>query len=105
MPHASSLTLAAALAALVAPAAQAKEKVSASCFYESGQNGNKTVSDFEIWNMASFAMPKGTVVMFTSTGAPGKTFTATAPKDIAPQDSFPSGGTIPSGTCSAYWMK
>jgi hypothetical protein len=40
-----------------------------------------------------------------SSGAPGKTFTVKAPKDIAPQDSFSSGDTEPMGSCKAWWMK
>jgi hypothetical protein len=99
------LYLCAVLAAFAATSAQAGTKVSAACMYESGQNGNQTISDFTIWNTASFPIPKGTVVTFTSTGAPGKTFTTKAPKDIAPQDTFSSGGTIPSGSCSASWVK
>ena len=83
----------------------AKEKISASCFYESGVNNGHPVSDFEIWNTAKVAIPKGTVVSFTSSGAPGKTFTAIVPSDIAPQDSFSSGGTEPAGTCQAWWFK
>jgi hypothetical protein len=99
------LYLCAVLAAFAATSAQAGTKVSAACMYESGQNGNQMISDFTIWNTASFPIPKGTVVTFTSTGAPGKTFTTKAPKDIAPQDTFSSGGTIPSGSCSASWVK
>ncbi|GEM_PF-3559072 len=94
-----------AIGALVSVPASAATKVSAACFYESGQNGNRTVSDFSIWNTASFPIPKGTMVTFTSSGAPGKTFTARAPKDIAPNDAFSSGGTIPNGSCSASWSK
>ncbi len=93
--------------ALVFPAAAsaAQQKVTTSCFYESGQNGNQTISDYTIWNTASFPIPKGTVVSYTTTGAPGKTFTAKAPNDIAPQDTFSSGGTEPMGNCTAWWMK
>jgi hypothetical protein len=94
-----------ALAALAVSTAQAKEKVKATCVYESGQSGGHAVSDFVIWNMSAFTMPKGTVVTFTSSGAPGKTFTATAPSNIESHDSFSSGGTIPVGSCEASWMK
>ncbi len=93
------------LAALTAVGANATTKVDAGCFYESGQRNNQTISDYTIWNTAGFVMPKGTIVTFTTTGAPGKTFTAKAPSDIAPQDSFSSGGTIPPGSCSASWTK
>jgi hypothetical protein len=93
------------LAAFAVSTAQAKDKVKATCTYESGQSGGHTVSDFVIWNMSAFTMPKGTVVTFTSSGAPGKTFTATAPSNIESHDSFSSGGTIPMGTCQASWMK
>ncbi len=94
-----------AVAAFAATGAQARTKVDAGCFYESGQKNNQTISDYTIWNTAGFVMPKGTIVTFTTTGAPGKTFTAKAPSDIAPQDSFSSGGTIPPGSCSASWEK
>jgi hypothetical protein len=97
--------LALTFAALAASTAQAKEKVKATCFYESGQSGGHALSDFAIWNMSAFTMPKGTIVTFTSTGAPGKTFTATAPSNIEPHDSFSSGGNIPVGSCQASWMK
>jgi hypothetical protein len=105
MSNYRTLCFCAAVAALSATSTQAGTKVSASCMYESGQNGNQTISDFTIWNTASFAIPKGTVVTFTSTGAPGKTFTTKAPSDIAPQDTFSSGGTIPAGSCQASWVK
>lgn len=94
-----------ALTAFAASSAQAATKISIACMYESGQNGNQKISDFTIWNTTSAIIPKGTVVTFTSTGAPGKTFTTKAPTDIAPQDTFASGGTIPSGDCSAFWLK
>ena len=93
------------LSLAMSPAAAAQQKVAASCFYESGVNNGKTVSDYEIWNTAAFPIPKGTVVSFTVSTAPGKTFTAKAPTDIAPHDSFASGGTQPAGTCQAWWMK
>jgi hypothetical protein len=93
------------LSLVVLPAAAAQQKVAASCFFESGMNNGKTVSDYEIWNTAAFPIPKGTVVSFTVSTAPGKTFTAKAPTDIAPQDSFASGGTQPAGACQAWWMK
>jgi hypothetical protein len=100
------IVLAATVFALVAlPAGAAQQKVETSCFYESGTNNGKPVSDYEIWNTASFAIPKGTVVSFSVSTAPGKTFTAKAPSDIAPHDSFASGGTQPAGTCKAWWMK
>jgi hypothetical protein len=105
MSNYRKLYLCAALAAVSATSAQGGTKVSAACMYESGQNGNQTISDFTIWNTAAFIIPKGTVVTFTSTGAPGKTFTTKAPKDIAPQDTFSSGGTIPAGSCQATWVK
>ena len=100
-----TLTVALAVVAFAATSAQSATKVSPACMYESGQNGNQTISDFTIWNTANFPIPKGTVVTFTSTGAPGKTFTTKAPKDIAPQDTFSSGGNIPTGSCTAYWLK
>ncbi|HEX3809987.1 MAG TPA: hypothetical protein VHW02_09850 [Rhizomicrobium sp.] len=101
----SQLVITAAAFALLATAAQAKTKVEPACFYESGQSNGKPLSDYTIMNTASFAIPKGTVVTFTTSGAPGKTFTATAPKDIAPQDDFSTGGNIPPGSCDASWLK
>jgi hypothetical protein len=86
-------------------AAQAKEKVSVSCFYESGQNGNQKVSDYNIVNMHGPTIPKGTVVSFTLSSAPGKTYTVTAAKDIAAMDDFSTGGNYPMGDCTAWWMK
>ena len=94
-----------AAAILGVSSAQAATKVDAACFYESGQNGNQTISDFTILNTASFPIPKGTLVTFTSSGAPGKTFTTRPSANIAPQDSFSSGGIIPIGSCSASWLK
>jgi hypothetical protein len=93
--------------ALVVPAAAlaAQQKITTVCFYESGQNGNQKISDYTIWNTASFPIPKGTVVSYTTTGAPGKTFTAKAPSNIQPQDTFSSGGTEPPGNCTAWWFK
>jgi hypothetical protein len=99
------ILLAAGLSLAALPAAAAPQKVDASCFYESGMNNGKMVSDYEIWNTAAFPIPKGTVVSFTVSSAPGKTFTAKAPSDVAPHDSFPSGGTEPAGACKAWWMK
>ena len=92
-------------AAIPASASAGQLKVTTVCFYESGQNGNQKVSDYTIWNTASFPIPKGTVVSYTTTGAPGKTFTAKAPSDIQPQDTFSSGGNEPSGNCTAWWFK
>ena len=94
-----------ALVAFTVTSAQAGTKIEPMCAYESGVNGSQKISDYAIVNMESFPIPKGTVVTFTTTGAPGKTFTAKAPSDIAPQDSFSSGGTIPPGGCTAWWMK
>jgi hypothetical protein len=94
-----------AFAVLAAPPGYAATKINAACIYESGQNGPKTISDFSIWNTASFDIPKGTLVTFSSTGAPGKVFTTKAPKNIAPNDTFSSGGTIPMGSCTAFWLK
>jgi len=100
------MVIAAAVLVLAAlPAGAAQQKVETSCFYESGTNNGKPVSDYEIWNTAAFPIPKGTVVSFTVSTAPGKTFTAKAPSDIAPHDSFASGGTQPAGACKAWWMK
>ena len=62
MSNCGKLYLCVALAAVSATSAQAGTKVSAACMYESGQNGNQTISDFTIWNTASFPIPKGTVV-------------------------------------------
>jgi hypothetical protein len=86
-------------------AAQAKEKVAASCFYESGQVDGHPLSDFTILNSAAFPIPKGTVVSFTTTGAPGKTFTTKPAADIASHDTFSSGGSEPMGACEAWWFK
>src|SRR5262249_9544990 len=99
------ILLAAGLSLAALPAAAAQQKGDAACVYEAGGNHGKTVSDYEIWNMAAFPIPKGTVVSFTVSTAPGKTFTAKAPSDVAPHDSFPSGGTQPAGACKAWWMK
>jgi len=94
-----------AVLALTICSAQAKEKITTACFYESGQDNGKAISDFSIWNTAAFPIPKGTIVSYTSSGAPNKTFTAKPDKDIAPNDSFSSGGTEPSGDCKAWWLK
>ncbi len=103
----SILTLGIALIALAAPitAAQAKDKVSVSCFYESGQNGNQKISDYTIVNMHGPTIPKGTVISFTLNAAPGKTYTVTAPKDLGVMDDFSTGGNYPAGGCDAWWMK
>jgi hypothetical protein len=102
-----SITLGLALIALVAPisAAQAKEKVNVSCFYESGQNGNQKISDYTIVNMHGPKIPKGTVITFTLDATPGKTYTATAPKDLDVMDDFSTGGTYPTSGCTAWWEK
>lgn len=58
-----------AVAALaVASSAQAKTTMNASCFYESGQNGDKKISDYTIWNTASVPIPKGTVITYVVAG-------------------------------------
>lgn len=101
----SALAICISALALVSNSAQAKTKVDAACFYESGQNGDQKISDYTILNTASFPIPKGTVITFTTSGAPGKTFTTTAKANVAPQDSFSSGGNIPIGSCSASWLK
>jgi hypothetical protein len=102
-----SITLGLTLIALVAPisAAQAKEKINVSCFYESGQNGDQKISDYTIVNMHGPKIPKGTVITFTLDAAPGKQYTATAPKDLDVMDNFSTGGNYPSGSCEAWWMK
>jgi hypothetical protein len=105
MKRTLSLILAIAPAAVLSSEAVAANKMQASCFIESGQADGHAISDYAIWNTSNAKMPKGTVVTYTTTGAPGKTFTAKAPSDIAPQDSFSSGGTEPKGTCSAWWFK
>jgi len=94
-----------AVAAFAIAPVHAATKVSAVCMYESGQNGNQKISDYTIWNTASFPIPKGTVITFQTTGAPGKTFTAKAADMVMPQDTFSTGGNYPSGTCTAWWMK
>jgi hypothetical protein len=105
MTRASCFCLALAASALLISGASAKEKMQASCFVESGQDNGHAVSDYAIWNTSSVPMPKGTVVSYTTTGAPGKTFTAKAPSQVAPQGSFSSGGTEPAGNCTAWWFK
>ncbi|MFZ1007534.1 MAG: hypothetical protein WAN65_11890 [Candidatus Sulfotelmatobacter sp.] len=94
-----------ALVALAVPAAQAKEKVSVSCFYESGQNQTQKISDYTIVNMHGPKIPKGTVIHFTLNAAPGKEYTATAPKDMDVMDDFSTGGNYPPDGCTAWWMK
>lgn len=105
MTRIARILLMPAVLALTISGAQAKEKITTSCFYESGVNNGKQVSDFSIWNTAKFPIPKGTAVSFTTSGAPGKTFTAKPSTDIAPQDEFSSGGTEPMGQCTAWWFK
>src|SRR5258708_35584606 len=92
MSYRISLLLVPAALALAVSGAQAKEKITTSCFYESGQDNGHTISDFAIWNMSSFPIPKGTVVSFTTSGAPKKVFTAKPDADVAPHDTFSSGG-------------
>jgi len=100
-----NLSVALAAASLAAAPAYAATKVSAVCMYVSGQNGNQKVSDYTIWNTSSDVIPKGTVVFFQTSGAPGKTFSAKTTDIVAPQDTFATGGSYPSGTCTAWWMK
>jgi hypothetical protein len=95
------------LVALAAPAsaAAAAEKMRLMCMYESGQSGDQKISDYAIANTGTVIVPKGTMISFITTGAPGKTFTVKAPQDLAPQDSFSTGGTYPAGGCQAWWTK
>ena len=85
--------------------ALAKEKVQISCFYESGVNQGQKISDYTIVNLHGPKVPKGTVIHFTLTAAPGKEHTATAPKDLDTMDEFSTGGTYPAGGCDAWWEK
>jgi hypothetical protein len=94
-----------ALVALAASAAQAKEKITVSCFYESGQNQNQKISDYTIVNMHGPKIPKGTVIHFTLNAVAGKEYTATAPKDLDVMDDFSTGGTYPPGGCEAWYEK
>ena len=105
MSHIAKFTLIALALAVPATGVQAKEKVSISCFYESGQNQNQKISDYTIVNLHGPKVPKGTVIHFTLNAAPGKQYTATAPKDLDTMDDFSTGGTYPSGGCDAWWEK
>jgi len=105
MTHIAKATLAALLIAMPITAALAKEKVSISCFYESGQNQNQKISDYTIVNLHGPKVPKGTVIHFTLNAVPGKQYTATAPKDLDKMDDFSTGGTYPAGGCDAWWEK